>query len=237
MSVFCNPERVEFKSHRIIASNDFIMKKTAIVFGASGLIGSHLLPLLFEDDTYDLVLTFNRKPLGIVAAKLEEIITDFKDLDSLRKHVKGDVVFCCLGTTIDKAGSEAAFRRVDFELVRWAAVAASENKIPKFLVVSSMGANAESHNFYSRTKGEMEKAVSVLNFKQCVILRPSMLAGPRKEFRFGERIGQVFMKAFGLFIPNKYKVIHARTVARAIVSIAKTEEFSGAIESDMIRKY
>lgn len=213
--------------------------KTAVVFGASGLIGSHLLPLLFEDDTYDLVLVFTRKPLGIVAAKLEEIITDFKDLDSLRKQVKGDVVFCCLGTTINKAGSEAAFRRVDFELVRWAAVAASasENKIPKFLVVSSMGANPDSRNFYLRTKGEMEKAVTALNFEQCVVLRPSMLTGPRKEFRFGERVGQFFMTALGIFIPKNYKLIHARSVAKAMVSIAGSGEFSGIIESDQIRKY
>src|ERR1044072_4284139 len=150
------------------------MGKTAIVFGSSGLIGSYLLPILFEDQEYDLVLAFNRKPSGIVAAKLEEIITDFKDLDALRKHVKGDVVFNCLGTTINVAGSEAAFRRVDFELVRWSAVAASENKVPRFLVISSMGADANSRIFYNRTKGEMEKAVSALNFQQCVILRPSM---------------------------------------------------------------
>lgn len=213
------------------------MSKTAVVFGASGLVGSQLLPLLFDDPEYDLVLTFNRKPLGIVAAKLEEVITDFKDLDSLRKQVKGDVVFCCLGTTINKAGSEAAFRRIDFELVRWCAVAASENKIPKFLVVSSIGANPDSRNFYYRTKGEMEKAVSVLNFEQCVILRPSMLTGPRKEFRFGERVGQLFMWAFWPLIPAKYKLIHARTVARAMVSIAKTEKISGIVESNEIRKY
>lgn len=212
------------------------MKKTAVVFGASGLVGSHLLPLLFEDDTYDVVLTFNRQPLGIVAAKLEEVITDFKDLDSLRKQVKGDVVFCCLGTTISKAGSEAAFRRVDFELVRWVAVAAAENKIPQFLVVSSMGADAQSRNFYLRTKGEMEKAVSVLNFNQCVILRPSMLTGSRKEFRFGERVGQFFMWTFWLAIPAKYKLIRARTVARAMVAIANDGKFSGVMESDQIRK-
>jgi uncharacterized protein YbjT (DUF2867 family) len=212
------------------------MRKTAVVFGASGLIGSELLPLLFADPQYDLVLVFARKPLGIVNAKLEEFITDFKDLDSLRKHVKGDVVFCCLGTTINTAGSEAAFRRVDFELVRWCAVAASENKVPRFLVVSSLGADADSRNFYLRTKGEMEKAVSALSFQQCVILRPSMLYGPRKEFRFGERVGQVFMWLFWPFIPSKYKPIHARTVALALVRIASGNE-SGIFESDKIRKY
>lgn len=209
--------------------------KTAVVFGASGLIGSYLLPMLFADDEYDLVISFARKPSGIVAAKLEEIITDFKDLDSLREQVKGDVVFCCLGTTINTAGSEAAFRRVDFELVRWTAVVASENKIPRYLVVSAMGADENSRVFYNRTKGEMEKAVSALKFEQCVILRPSVLYGPRKDFRFGERVGQAFMWLFWLFIPGNYKLIHARTVARKMVQLAKCE-FNGVIESGDIRK-
>jgi uncharacterized protein YbjT (DUF2867 family) len=211
------------------------MARTAVVFGASGLIGSYLLPILFDDPDYDLVVSFARKPSGIVAAKLDEVITDFKDLDALRKQVKGDVVFCCLGTTINIAGSEAAFRRVDFELVRWTAVAASENKVPRYIVVSSMGADAGSKNLYYRTKGEMEKAISVLKFKQSVILRPSVLYGPRKDFRMGERIGQALMWLFWIFIPAKYKLIHAKTVARKMVLLAKSE-YSGVVESGEIRK-
>lgn len=209
--------------------------KTAIVFGGSGLIGSELLPLLFADPDYDLVLVFTRKPLGLVAAKLEEVITDFKDLDALRPLVKGDVVFNCLGTTINTAGSEAAFRRVDFELVRWTAVAASENGVKRFLVISSMGADPDSRIFYNRTKGEMEKAVSALKFEQCVILRPSMLYGPRKEFRLGERIGQLFMWIFWPFIPGNYKLIHAGTVARKMIQLAKSN-FTGVMESGALRK-
>lgn len=212
------------------------MAKTAIVFGASGLIGSQLLPVLFNDPEYDLVIAFTRKPLGIVAAKLEEVITDFKDLDALRKSVKGDVVFNCLGTTINVAGSEAAFRRIDFELVRWSAVAAAENKVPQFLVVSAMGADPDSRIFYNRTKGEMEKAVSALSFEQCVILRPSMLYGPRKEFRFGERVGQVAMFLFWPLIPEKYKPVHAETVARAMVKLASEGAVNGVMENDRIRK-
>ena len=200
------------------------------------MIGSYLLPILFADPDYDLVISFVRKPSGIVASKLEEVITDFKDLDSLRSQVKGDVVFCCLGTTIKTAGSESAFRRVDFELVRWCAVAASENKVPRFLVISSMGANADSKIFYNRTKGEMEKAVSALKFEQCVILRPSMLYGPRKDFRFGERVGQVFMWIFWLLIPAQYKLISAKTVALAMEMIAKKGEISSVMMSDQIRK-
>jgi nucleoside-diphosphate-sugar epimerase len=213
------------------------MSKTAIVFGPNGLIGSQLLTLLFADADYAEVKVFVRRSLGIVNSKLEEIITDFSDLDSLRKHVTGDVVFCCLGTTIKTAGSEKAFRRVDFELVRWAAVAANENGIKCFLVVSSMGANADSKNFYLRTKGEMEKAVTALNFEKCIIVRPSMLLGPRKEFRMGEKVGQFFMLAFGLFIPARYKAIQALTVAKALQSTAFDTNSFGVLENDVLRKY
>lgn len=211
--------------------------KTAVVFGASGLIGSQLLPILFADPDYDLVIVFTRKSLGLVAAKLEEVVTDFNDLDSLRNQVKGDVVFCCLGTTIKTAGSEKAFRRVDFELVRWAAVAASENGVERFMVVSSMGANADSKNFYLRTKGEMEKAVSALSFEKYVIFRPSMLLGPRKETRIGEKIGKVVMIIFGIFIPAKYKAVQALTVAKAMVTEAADNTPGGVMENDVIRKY
>jgi uncharacterized protein YbjT (DUF2867 family) len=213
------------------------MSKTAIVFGSSGLIGSELLPQLFADPDYDLVIAFVRKPTGIVAAKLEEVITDFKDIDALRSQVKGDVVYCCLGTTIKTAGTEAAFRKVDYELVRWAAVAAAENKVSRFIVVSSMGANADSGNFYLRTKGEMEKAVSALNFSQCVIVRPSMLLGPRKEFRFGEKVGKVVMIAFSFLIPSKYKAIQAKQVAKAMIATVRENHKSGIIENAELLKF
>lgn len=213
------------------------MSKTAIVLGSSGLIGSELLPQLFVDPDYDLVVAFVRKPTGIVAAKLEEVITDFKDLDALRSQVKGDVVYCCLGTTIKTAGTEAAFRKVDYELVRWAAVAAAENKVSRFIVVSSMGANADSGNFYLRTKGEMEKAVSALNFSQCVIVRPSMLLGPRKEFRFGEKVGKVVMTAFSFLIPAKYKAIQAKQVAKAMITTVRENRKSGAVENAELLKF
>jgi len=213
------------------------MSKTAVVFGANGLIGSQLLPLLFADADYSEVKVFVRRSLGIVNSKLEEVITDFSDLDALRSQVNGDVVFCCLGTTIKTAGSEKAFRRVDFELVRWSAVAAHENGTKRFLVVSSMGANADSNNFYLRTKGEMEKAVSALNFEKCIIVRPSMLLGPRKEFRMGEKVGQFFMLAFGLFIPARYKAIQALAVAKALQSTAFDTNSFGVLENDVLRKY
>lgn len=210
--------------------------KTAVVFGGSGLIGYELLQLLCADSSYAEVKVFTRRPLNLKKHNIDEIITDFKDLDTLRAQVKGDVVFCCLGTTINTAGSEKAFRAVDFDLVRWAAVSAAENKVPQFLVISSIGANADSKNFYLRTKGEMEKAVTALSFKQCVVLRPSMLLGPRKEFRFGESIGKVLMRLFAILVPARYKAIQASQVAKAMQQLAAEGTFSGVMENELILK-
>ncbi len=212
------------------------MKKSAILFGSSGLIGSCLLEQLLADDRYGEIKIFVRKPSEISHPKLDEFLIDFNKLDDYRDLIKGDDLFCCLGTTIKVAGSEAAFRRVDYEWVRWCAVCAYENHVKNFLVISSMGANADSKNFYLRTKGEMEKAVAAFNFNKTVILRPSMLLGDRKEFRFGEAIGKFFMILFSVFIPKRYKAVEAEDVAAAMIKAANDEKILGGImENELIR--
>ena len=208
--------------------------KSAIIFGATGLTGNHLLKLLMNDDRYSEVKTFVRRPSGIKHAKLDEHIVDFNQPDKFRKLITADEVFCCLGTTIRTAGSEAAFRKVDFEFVRFCAVAAAENGVKNFFVVSSFGANPGSKNFYLRTKGEMEKAVSAVSFEKCTIFRPSMLLGARKEFRFGEIIGKFFMRAFYFLIPKKYKPVQAKTVAQAMVRVANSEEKYSIVENELM---
>jgi uncharacterized protein YbjT (DUF2867 family) len=210
--------------------------KTAVVFGSTGLIGSFLLRQLLADDRYAEVRIFVRKPTGIRHAKLDEVVTDFKQLDALRKEVKGDEVFCCLGTTIKTAGSEAAFRRVDYELVRWSALSAKENGVKSFLVVSSIGAAASSRNFYLRTKSEMELAVSSAGFEKCVIVRPSMLLGPRTEKRLGENIGKVIMKAFAFAVPKHWKAVQAEDVAASLIIAANSDQENGTIENERLIK-
>ncbi|HEU4719438.1 MAG TPA: NAD(P)H-binding protein [Bacteroidia bacterium] len=210
------------------------MKKTAVVFGATGLTGRNLVRLLCEDERYDVVKIFTRKESGIKGAKIDEIVIDFRKMDDNRKLVTGDEVFCCLGTTIAAAGSEAAFRRVDFEWVRWCAISAAENGVKKFLAISSLGANPASKNFYLRTKGEMEKAVSAVNFEKCAIFRPSMLLGARKEFRFGELTGKFFMRAFSVFVPKKYKAVRSETVAKAMLKVANDAALNGVIGNELI---
>jgi uncharacterized protein YbjT (DUF2867 family) len=197
--------------------------KSAIIFGSTGLVGSCLLEQLLKDPRYGEIKLFVRKTSGISHPKVDEFLIDFDKPDEYRDLIKGDDLFCCLGTTIKVAGSEAAFRRVDFELVRWCAVCAYENHVKNFLVVSSLGANADSKNFYLRTKGEMEKAVLAFNFDKTVIFRPSMLLGDRKEKRIGESLGKFFMILFSVFIPKKYRAVEAEDVAAAMIKCANDE--------------
>jgi uncharacterized protein YbjT (DUF2867 family) len=211
-----------------------IMSKTAVILGSTGLIGSFLLQQLLADARYAEVKILVRKPTGIRNAKLDEVVTNFKDLDALRQEIKGDEVFCCLGTTIKTAGSQPAFRRIDYELVRWAAMCARENNVNAFLVVSSIGANAESRNFYLRTKGEMELAVTNAGFKKCIVVRPSMLLGPRTEKRFGESFGKVIMKAFSFAIPKHWKAVEAENVAASMIVAANSETENGVIENERL---
>ncbi|MGL4599819.1 MAG: NAD(P)H-binding protein [Bacteroidia bacterium] len=201
--------------------------KTAIVFGGTGLIGSFLLQLLLNDERYSEVKSFVRKPSGTKHHKLDEIVMDFSKADAFTLMVKGDDAFCCLGTTIKVAGSQAAFRRVDFEYVRWAAVNAAANGVKRFLVVSCVGADASAKNFYLRTKGEMEKAVDLPAFESCVVFRPSMLLGARREVRVGEMIGKFVMRGLTLIIPKKWRAVQSEAVARLMVKKANEVDAKG----------
>jgi uncharacterized protein YbjT (DUF2867 family) len=210
--------------------------KSAIIFGATGLVGNFVLKQLLEDEHYGEVKIFVRKSTGIKHSKLVESIIDFDKLENYRNEIKCDDFFCCLGTTIKTAGSENAFRRVDFDWVKWCAECASENGVKNFLVVSSLGADATSLNFYYRVKGEMEKVVMNLKFEKIVILRPSMLLGKRNELRLAELLGKVVMVGLSFLIPAKYKAIKAEVVARAMIKSANDERVKGILESDVIRK-
>lgn len=210
--------------------------KIAIVFGATGLVGSVLLKQLCESPVYSEVVTFSRKSLSFNHPKIKEVFNYFTDLTSIKNSLHGDDLFCCLGTTIKKAGSQENFKKIDFELPVQLAKMAEENKIKGFFVVSSIGADPKSSNFYLRTKGEMEKEVLDCNIPKIAIVRPSMLLGKRDEFRFGEEIGKMLMKTFSIFVTGrfrKYRAIQAETVARAMIVIANDDNSDQDIyESD-----
>jgi len=214
--------------------------KTAIVFGATGLIGSLLLQHLCESPVYSQVITFSRKSIHFNHPKLKEVFNYFTDLSSIKKSLHGDDLFCCIGTTIKKAGSQENFRKIDFEMPVQLAKMAEENKIKGFFVVSSIGADSRSSNFYLRTKGEMEKEVLDCNIPKIAVVRPSMLLGKRNEFRFGEEVGKIIMKSFSFLIQGKYRkyrAIKAETVAKALILIANDDSCDQDIyESDELNE-
>ncbi len=212
--------------------------KTAIIFGATGLIGSHVLRELINDDRYSQIILFSRKSINTGNSKVREIITGFESKQLLENHMNGDEIYCCLGTTIRKAKSREAFRKVDYDLPVMIGVAAKKNNIPKMLVVSSLGADATTSNFYLRTKGEMEQTLRSLGVASLHFFRPSMLLGKRDESRPAETIGKTLMNTFSfLFVGGlkKYKAIHADTVARAMIAVANSPLAEEIYESDDIR--
>ena len=172
------------------------MVKTACIFGSTGLVGSHLLSIISQDKRYGKIILFNRSLQEIEYPNIEQIVADYSSLNQFTIQLKVDEYFCCLGTTIKKAKTKEAFEYVDFQLPLNIAKLAKENKVPKLLVVSSIGASAKSSTFYLKVKGDIELALKKLNFESLIIVRPSMLLGDRKESRFAESNSLVFSARF-----------------------------------------
>ncbi len=194
--------------------------KTAIIIGASGLTGQSLLNQLLQDEQFDTVILFLRKALNIVHPKLVQHCVDFNALDAYRDLIKGDVVFCCMGTTIKVAGSQEAFKKVDYTYPTEFAKIAKQNNVSTFCLQSSLGADSKSTNFYLKVKGETEDFIRQLNFVSFASFRPSMLLGNRTEFRLGENIGKIVMQALSFMFIGKlkhYKAIHVNQVASAMI--------------------
>jgi uncharacterized protein YbjT (DUF2867 family) len=194
-----------------------------IVIGSTGLIGSELLKLLEKDPSFTKITALVRKKTNLVSSKVLEMEVDFGSLPAVLFE-KQDVVFCCLGTTIKKAGSKEAFRKVDYEYPLLTAKIAKEKGVEKFAIVTAMGSNPQSKIFYNNVKGDIENALKNINFGSLGIFRPSMLLGDRSEVRTGERIGQAIMKLFSWAIPKNYKAIQAKSVAIAMVNFAKRKQ-------------
>ena len=160
-------------------------KRTALIAGASGLVGGECLQRLLASGVYSTVTVVTRRSLGAAAkhAKIREIVVDFAQLDSVRADLRADHVFCALGTTIRKAGSQAKFRQVDFEYPRHFAELALANGAKHFSLVSALGASSKSGVFYSRVKGELEDALRAMKWPSLCLVRPSVIAGDRQESR------------------------------------------------------
>lgn len=201
-------------------------RRKALLAGASGLVGGFCLTELLADPDFDRVVIFLRRELPLSHPKLRQQVIDFNRVSELTDFPEVDDVFCCLGTTIKKAGTQEAFYRVDFSYVHELARMASLHRARQFLLVSALGAQADSRIFYNRVKGKVEEAVKQLPFVGVQIFRPSFLVGKRKEDRPGERLGMIIFRALSFLMLGplrKYRPIHAQRVARAMVTLAHQE--------------
>lgn len=196
--------------------------RSAIVVGATGLVGSHLIELLCESDEYVSVTAIARRNIDYKHPKLVVKIREFDHLTESHLEFAHEV-FCCLGTTIKKAGSKEEFEKVDVEYPLRVAALAKNRGIPHFIVISAMGANEKSVAYYNRVKGKLEKELEELEFDRLSIVRPSLLVGDRKEFRLGEKMGEVALKIANPLLVGgmkKFRSIEASQVARAMMVIA-----------------
>ena len=201
------------------------MGKVAVIAGATGLIGKNCLDILAGHESYDEIRVLSRRSTGINSSKVKEVIIDFDRLEDYSEVFEGAAdVFCCLGTTIKKAGSKEAFRQVDYGYVVTLAELSAKN-CDRFLVVSAVGVSSQSQFFYNRVKGEMEKKLSSMPLSSLHIFKPSVLTGSRDEFRLGEKVGIVLMSAISPLLAgklSKYKPIEGQKVALAMVAAAQT---------------
>ena len=197
--------------------------KTALIAGATGLVGKQCLYQLLESDQYSKVIALVRKPLNIKNTKLTEVVVDFNQLTNYTAQMVADDVYCCLGTTIGKAGSQEAFKLVDYTYNFEVANISKSNGAKQLLLVSALGADSKSPIFYNRVKGELEDAVALLGYESVHCFRPSLLLGNRNEFRFGELIAKWIMRLIGfMFIGpiKRYKAIQAVDVAKSMLKHA-----------------
>jgi len=201
--------------------------RTALVAGASGLVGGHCLRQLLLSDRYSQVISVGRRELPIIHPKLEQLIVDFDDLKPYTSDMVADDIYCCLGTTIKKAGSKEAFYKVDHTYVVQLAQVTASKGASQFLVVSAMGADAGAMIFYNKVKGEMERDVQQLRLETVHIFRPSLLLGEREEARTGEEIASKVMEPLSKLMVGplkKYKPIAGETVAKAMLYAASQNQ-------------
>jgi uncharacterized protein YbjT (DUF2867 family) len=196
------------------------LPRSALVVGATGLVGSELVADLLADSECATVHALVRRPLAPTNAKLRTHVVAFSRLEDFA-WPRVDDVYCCLGTTIKAAGTQAAFRAVDHDYPLAVARGTLSHGARQFLFVSAMGAAADSPVFYSRVKGELESAIAALGFQTAIAFRPSLLAGDRAEHRLGERVALALLQPVRWLVPAKYRPVAAAAVARAMVAYAR----------------
>jgi uncharacterized protein YbjT (DUF2867 family) len=203
--------------------------RTAVLFGSTGLVGRHCLRHLIDSNEYEAVISVGRSNMAEVHDRHRHVTIDFERLEDYDDELSATDVYCCLGTTIRKAGSREAFRKVDREYPRRIAEQAARTGARQFLIVTARGANASSPIFYNRVKGEVERDIGQVDLFGKYVFRPTLLLGDRTERRRGEKLAE---KTFEIVKPlmrgpmKEWRPIHADAVAESMV-IAAREEAGG----------
>ena len=211
--------------------------KTALVFGSSGLVGSHVLNQLIQHSNYSKIKLFVRSSIKVNDRKIELIQTDFNNLEQHREEMMGDECFFCIGTTKKNSPDKNEYQRIELDMPKQVAQIAKSNNIKSYFFVSSGYANSKSSGDYLKYKGLVEKEILSLGFSKVGIMRPSFILGDRKEFRLGEKIGIIIFKLLNpLFIGplKKMKSIHSETIAKAMIKLASNNIDQKIFESDQI---
>jgi uncharacterized protein YbjT (DUF2867 family) len=218
-------------------SNSLTQK--VLVAGATGLVGGALLEILTKEITVQEIIVLGRSEPALKSSKIKFVSTDFANPDQIESHFEAvHTVFCCIGTIIKTAGSQEAFRKVDFGIPETLAKLAAQYQVKSLVVISSIGADASSSNFYLRTKGEMENCVSSYKISKTAFLRPSLIKGPRKEFRWKELVSSVFLNLFSFLLIGKfkrYRAIDHDVIAMAMWRISNSSNNTVVYESDEIQ--
>lgn len=197
--------------------------RTVTVIGATGLVGGHLVERLAADPAFMSIRVLVRRPVSFSSSKVDVRQVDLSDPAAYAPAIAGsDAVFCAVGTTQRKVkGDLEAYRRVDHFIPVQAAKACIETGCPQFLLVSAVGADSGSRNFYLKLKGEVEDEIRELGVPSAAVFRPSLLLGARSEFRLGEKLAQGIMPLISFLLPSRYRAVRAEAVAGAVVEAAK----------------
>jgi uncharacterized protein YbjT (DUF2867 family) len=201
------------------------MLRTAMIIGATGLVGSEILNYLLEDPGTGVVKIFVRRPSGVTHQKLQEFIVDFDHINEWRQHLSGDVLFSALGTTIKQVGTREAQRVVDYDYQLRVAQSAKINGTQNYVLVSAANAHPKSHFAYTRIKGDLERDILKLGFRKTTIIRPGILKGPRQVKRFMEQMAGSALSYIPV-IPGleMLKPVSGKLVAHACVETAFDEK-------------
>lgn len=220
--------------------------RTAVVIGSTGLIGEELVERLARQGSWSQVLAISRKGNTWVNPKVRNLVFDFVNWASLEIQIASFAgsspldFFCCLGTTMNAAGSRREFKKIDLEAVAAFAVLAQRCRGEQLFIVSALGADPESDVFYNRIKGEAEQAVLKRFPGELHFLRPSLLLGDRKEFRLFERLAIMFAPIYSIFLVGKlakYKPIESKKVAQVMTTVAaRLKTAPTIIENDEIHE-